>query len=142
MHLLFENVVKQLLECWGGKYKTEVVKGKKTINSQDPFVIPEKAGGWKDIDSIMSASIKLIPSTMSRTLTSISNRRSWTAETYSFFLLTLGPAIMKDYLQPVYFEHFVKLSEIAKVILSLKIRVEDISKVEAGLREWVDEFDQ
>jgi hypothetical protein len=84
MHLLLEHVMKQLLELWSGLYKVEAVTGSDRGKQSDSFGI--SAQSWERMDDSMAASIKLIPSKMTRSPTSTSARPSWTAGMYNFFL--------------------------------------------------------
>lgn len=138
MHPLSENVMKQLLEYWCGELKPAA--GPAVTENGERFVIPSAA--WREIDEIIAVSLKHIPAVMTRGLKSVSNRRTWTADTYSFFLVTLGPAILKGYLPQPYFDHFVQLSEISKSLLGLSNNDESIDEAESGLEKWVNKFDR
>lgn len=141
MHVLLENVMKQLLELWDGSFKAQTMLGNKAARHNQPYVIPKK-GGWDEIDLMIVSSSKLIPSKMSGTLTAASNRWRWTAATHLFFLTTLGPIVLKGYLAPQYFDHFLDLSELAKILISFAISADvQLPYLRSGLLRRVTQFD-
>lgn len=139
-HLLLENVTEQLLEMWDGSYKAGTMLGDSNARHSEPYVISKAA--LEELDVIIASSRKLIPSRMSGTLTAISNRWRWTVDTHLFFLVSLGPIILKPYLPRLYFDHFLDLSEVTKRLIALSIDVDEhLPLIEDGLRRWVAQFD-
>jgi hypothetical protein len=141
MHLLFENIMKQLLEMWDGSFKSATMSGSDASKHPEPYVLSNAA--LQQIDVMVTRSNALIPSKMCRTLTTVSSRWRWTAETHLFFLVTLGPIVLKQHLPPIYFDHFVDLSEIAKLLIGFSInRKLQLPYLRGGLRRWVAQFDK
>lgn len=141
MHLVLENVIKQLLELWSGTYKSSIRLGDAKAKSADAYVITKES--WLEIDKMVSLSAKLIPSAMTRSIVSVSARWRWTAETHLFFLLALGPIVLKGHLPPPYFDHFLDLSEMMKMMVKLSLHKDtDIPYLRAGLKRWVCRFDE
>lgn len=141
MHLVMENVIEQLLDLWSGTYKSAIHLGNATAISKEPYVISKKT--WKDIDKDVVDSAKLIPAFMTGSIPSVSKRWRWTAETHLFFLLTLGPIVLKDRLPASYFHHFLDLSELTKIMVQTSVSEDsDLPALGAGLRRWVARFDE
>jgi hypothetical protein len=140
MHLILENVMKQLLELWSGSYKSQIRQGSGKSKAGDAYVISKK--GWDEMDAMAKHSTKLIPSWMCRSILSVSSRWRWTAETHLFFLISLGPILLKEHLPTPYFQHFIDLPEITKVLIEPKINVNDLASVDQKLQDWVSKFDE
>jgi hypothetical protein len=141
MHVLMENVMKQLLELWDGSFKSQTMLGNKNSRHTQPYVLSKQS--LKQIDAIVTNSSKLIPSQMSGTLTAISSRWRWTADTHLFFLLTLGPIVLKEHLPAAYFDHFLDLSELTKIMVALSVhRSTHVPFLRDGLRRWIARFDR
>lgn len=141
MHLVLENVMKQLLQLWDGSFKAETMMKQARAKGTPAYLIPAK-GGWDEIDLAVLGSAKMIPWKMSGTLTSVSSRWRWTADNHLFFLLTLGPMVMKPYLPPPYFDHFLDLSEVCKLLVSVSIeRDQQLPYIRSALQRWVSRFD-
>ncbi|KAJ9113700.1 hypothetical protein QFC22_006009 [Naganishia vaughanmartiniae] len=141
MHLLLENVMKQLLEMWDGSFKAATMLGSDTSKHAEPYVLSHAA--LQKIDAMVTSSNALIPSKMCGTLTAVSSRWRWTADTHLFFLVTLGPIVMKHHLPPMFFDHFIDLSELAKIIIGFSIdRKLQLPYVKSGLQRWVAQFDE
>jgi hypothetical protein len=144
MHILFENIMKELLGLWEGTYKAAMVTGDETARLGDrigeTYVIPKS--GWDAMDNEIAASNATIPARLMRRLGSITKRGFWTAETYSNLLSHLSPIILKGRLQEPYYSHFCKLSALSNILSQLEIKVEDVYIVRAGLIDWVAEFER
>lgn len=142
MHLMLENVMKQLLQLWDGTFKAQSQMKDARAKETPPYVVPAKKG-WDEVDLAVLGSAKLIPWKMSGTLTSVSSRWRWTADNHLFFLLTLGPIVLKSYLPPRYFDHFLDLSEMTKILVGVQVdRESQLPFIRNGLHRWVMQFDE
>ncbi|KAJ9095019.1 hypothetical protein QFC21_005812 [Naganishia friedmannii] len=98
MHILFENIMKELLGLWEGKYKasmvTGAVNGRLSAAAGENYVISKV--DWDAMDGEVASSNATVPAQMARRLGSLSKRGYWTTETYSYFLLHLGPTVLKE----------------------------------------------
>lgn len=144
MHILFENIMKELLLLWEGKYKaaqiTQTVGGSLGTASNEDYVIPEHT--WKVMNAEVSHSNKSVPSQICRGISSLTTRGFWTAETYSFFMTHLGPILLKGRLATKYYQHFLKLSEMARILTQIEIAEDQLEVVESGMRAWVEQFEK
>lgn len=140
MHLLLENVMKKLLEMWDGSYKAGTMLGDTNRKHRELYVIPKAA--IAKMDATIAKSTKLIPSRMCGTLIAIFSRYRRTAEAHLFFMVTQGPILLKQHLLQVYFDHFLDLSELAKLMVGLSVdMVDQLGFLKDALRRWVDRFD-
>ena len=70
-------------------------------------------------------------------------RSSMTAETWSIWIMYLGPILLQDrFLKPAYYEHFMKLLRLVHLCMSYEMRQSDIKLIQNGFIEWVREYKQ
>lgn len=119
VHILFENIMKELLLLWEGTYKTKTVLGDGKKKLKEAWVISPAV--WKEMSNDIAKSMATIPTQMCRTISSIESRGFWTAETYSFFMAWIGPSILKNRLPEPYHAHFYRLSLAARTLTAVEI---------------------
>jgi hypothetical protein len=144
MHILLENIMKELLAIWEGKYKASMITGtpdgRLGSAAGEDYVISKN--DWDQMDKDVSASNRTIPSQMARRMESLTKRSYWTAESYSYLLIHLGPIILKGRLGARYYQHYVKLSHLSKLLTKIELTVEEVDTIKRGLVAWVREFEQ
>ncbi|KAJ9094083.1 hypothetical protein QFC21_006184 [Naganishia friedmannii] len=82
MHIIYENIMKEMLGIWEGKYKADMITGNMkgrlgAVVGENYVISPEH---WKAIDREVAASNSTVPAALSRRMGSISKRGYWTAE--------------------------------------------------------------
>ena len=113
MHLVFLGVVKKLLLNWcHGKH------------GQSRFSQTVKY----DISTQLETIAGLIPSCFQRKSRSLSTLDKWKAIEYRFFLLYVGPVVLKDNIEVEEYNLFMKLSVAMHILLSEKYCL-DVKKV-------------
>jgi hypothetical protein len=86
MHLIFENVIKNLVLLWTGAFKG-------LNEGTGEYVLPNHV--WEAVGAAMAASCMTIPSCLSASPPNIADdKSSTTADTWSFWLMYLGPALL------------------------------------------------
>jgi hypothetical protein len=140
MHVLCENVMPQLLSLWQGNYKTAQTLGDAKARHQDGFVLSKKT--WATITKEIASSNRTTPARTAPRVGNITKKSFWTAETYSYFLMFLGPVVLRGRLPAPYYAHFVLLSEIAKQITSQEISVEELTMLDRQIVSWVKAFEK
>jgi hypothetical protein len=136
MHILFENIIKQLLGMWDGSPVTRRGRSK-----QEPWVV--SVADWDSISDDIVHSGKWIPTSIARNINvPLDNRSSWTAQTWSFFLMYLGPILLQGRLPNPYYRHFVQLSAIARSLTRVVIPRTDVAALHRQLGEWVRSFEK
>jgi hypothetical protein len=136
--------MKQLLSLWEGQFKAAQVHSDGTgmlggLPNED-YVILEHV--WTIMDDEVSKSNKFVPSQISRRLSSVTIRAYWTADTYSYFLTHLAPILPKDRLSRKYYEHFLLLSKMARIMTQSEITEEELTDLDKGLLKWVRQFEK
>ena len=135
MHLIWENVVRNLVLLWTASFKgldqgTELYELPRTV--------------WDAIGSATAASGSYIPSAYGTRLPDIAKHNaSYSAEMWSFWVMYLGPVLLKRRFQrPNYYNHFIRLVYLLNLCLQFEITAEEIEKVRHGFAEWVQEFEE
>jgi hypothetical protein len=133
MHLVWEGVIKSLIQLWTGDFKG-LDEGKEKYQI-DPV-------RWKQVGLDTAASAKTIPSSFGPHLPNIADSLSnISADMWSFWVLFVGPIVLQNRFQrPKYFEHFVNLVSLINICLQRKISREEIDKLEQGFENWVEGY--
>src|SRR5260370_16160528 len=98
MHLMFENHFKNKIHMWSGNYKG-------LSSGREDYEI--EMAVWEQIGHETLGSVPFIPSTFSCTLPNIAMElRYYTAEDLCFWLLHIGPYILKNRLRHKYYKHY------------------------------------
>lgn len=134
MHLIFENVIPALTLLWTGKFKD--------FPPDDKFVLPLTI--WDAISEAGRQSKDTIPSSFGAAVPNISSQRSqMTAETWSFWATYIAPVVLRRrFRHEVYYRHFVSLVKLIKLCLQYEYTEDDISKIEEGFIDWVQQFEK
>lgn len=86
--------MKQLLKLWEGDYKLKVINGNAKQKLNGGYVI--SSANWARIDTETVQSTKLVPAQIAPYRKSVTKRSFWNADCYSYFLMYLGPIVLKD----------------------------------------------
>ena len=135
MHLIFENLVPNLIRHYTGDFK-----GLDT--GTESYELPRSV--WDAIGDAAARSGDTIPSDFGARMPNIyTERSSMTAETWSTWITYLGPVLLRDrFSKPAYYEHFVKLSRLVHLCLSYEMKRSDIKLIRNGFAEWVQEYEE
>ena len=134
MHLLLENVIKNLVNLWMGKFK-----GLDT--GTEDYLIPDHI--WKEIGLEMVAVIKDIPSAFVHSLGNIAEDQSnYTAEGWAFWFMHIAPTLLQNRFHHIkYYKHFCNLVNIMKTCTQFTITHIEIDHLEKRIIQWVEEFE-
>jgi hypothetical protein len=139
MHALFENIMKGFLKVW----KPPDSKGKGPNGStlpDEPFVLSKD--DWKAMAEQIASSNSKVPSTMASRIHDLDNRGFWTAESYSYFAMFLGPIVLKDRLADEYYNNFLRFSYLVRTLTVLEIPLDSLDELEREIGQWVMEFER
>ena len=135
MHLIWENVIKNLILLWTGDFKgLDEGSGCYQIDTTV----------WAAIGSATAASGSTIPGCYgTRPPNFVENRSSTTADTWSFWTLYLGPVLLRQkFKDKKYYDHFIKLVNMLHRCLQFTLTMADISDLSQGLIDWVKVFEE
>ncbi|KAJ2921605.1 hypothetical protein H1R20_g15489, partial [Candolleomyces eurysporus] len=133
MHLIFENVMKNLVLLWTGGYKG-IDEG-----TGDYELAPHV---WEAIGAATAASARSIPSAFAASPPNVADdKSSSTADMWSFWLQYLGPILLvRKFRRPIYFKHFIELVKLVRTCLQFEITAEDLQTLRDGFPQWVLEY--
>lgn len=135
MHLIYENVLKNLILLWTGGFKG-IDEGTGSYQLM-PSV-------WEAVGKATAASGPTIPSTFGASPPDVNaNKMACTADTWSFWLLYLGPVLLrKRFVKDVYFKHFVDLAKLVHICIQFEITCDEIEQVRQGFQDWVIKYER
>ncbi|KAF8955507.1 hypothetical protein BDZ97DRAFT_1663982 [Flammula alnicola] len=134
MHLIWENLVKNLVLHWTGEFKG-LDEGTESYQLEDKV--------WEAIGEATAKSGSTIPSSYGSRIPNISTDKSnVSAEMWSFWTLYLGPVLLRHRFKHVkYFKHFVSLVRLLNICLQFEISDEEIEEVRVGFIRWVKDYE-
>ncbi|THH27119.1 hypothetical protein EUX98_g7065 [Antrodiella citrinella] len=136
MHLLWENVVKNLMLFWTGDYK-------KLDEGSEEYEIDSKV--WEAIGKASEAAGSTIPYafTSARPPNVATDKTSWTADSRSFWALYMEPVLLQGrFKRPKYYHHFIKLVKLLNLCLQFEITKAEVEEIRVGFIEWVKEYER
>jgi hypothetical protein len=133
-HLIFENLIPNLLRHYTGDFKG--------LNSgTESYELPK--GMWEEIGNTASQSGNTIPSNFGARMPNIfTEQSSMTAETWSAWIMHLGPILLRDRFPEasIYYEHFMKLSNLVHCCMSYEMERSEIEFIRNSFIEWVEDY--
>lgn len=135
MHLIYENLIKNLVLLWTGAFKD-------LDHSDQDYVLSPSV--WEAIGEATARSGSTIPSTYgARPQNIVSNKTYCTADSWSFWALYLGPVLLqRRFTNPEYYTHFIELVKLLNISLQFSITRDKIESVRVGFQEWVTEYER
>lgn len=135
MHLLYENVLKNLFLLWGGDYK-------KMDAGREDYKLATAI--WEAIGAASAESGPTIPSAFGPRPPNIaSDKISWTADSRSFWALYLGPVLLNQrFIHQRYYTHFIDLVRLLNLCLQFEISRTQIDELREGFAAWVKKYEE
>lgn len=134
MHLIWENVIKNLFALWTGKYK-DLDQGKE--NHQVPQEDWNKVGlDTGDLRSSIQSAFGPAPFNFA------SKKKRWTADMRSFWTLYIGPIVLKDCLPAKYYNHFLELVRLLHTCMKWSISAHELAELRQGFAKWVKTYEK
>lgn len=140
MHVLYENITPQLLQLWQGTYKTSQTLGNAKAKHEDAFVLSKAT--WETMCREVELSNHTTAAQAAPSVGHLLTKTHWTAETHSYFLMFLGPILLRHRLPDRYYDHFVLLSEIAKKVTLQEIGLDQLPSLKSDIVRWVQGFER
>lgn len=135
MHLLWENVMKNMMQLWTGSYK-----GLAT-GTEDYELHPTV---WAAIGEACEKSGSSIPSAFGpRPPNVATDKMSWTAESRAFWTLYMGPVLLRNrFAKRTYYDHFIELVKLLNTCLQFELSLDQVSQIRQGFIEWVKKYEE
>lgn len=135
MHLIFENVIKNLILLWTGQFKN-------LDEGNGEYELMPKV--WEAVGAATAACGSSIPSAFGARPPNVSDdKMASTADTWSFWMLYLGPVLLsKRFRRRLYFDHFIRLVKLIHICLQFEISQNDIVFLRTGFQQWVEDYEK
>ncbi|QRV91910.1 Transposase family Tnp2 protein [Ceratobasidium sp. AG-Ba] len=134
MHLLFENLVPNMIKHWTGKFK-------KLDQGTGNYQLAEAV--WKQIGKETAKATSTIPVTFVGTLPDIAEDQTlYKAEAYSFWIQYIAPIVLRGRLPEPYFEHFLLMRDIIIMSIQVDITEEQVDELQRMVNRWVIDYER
>jgi hypothetical protein len=135
MHLIWENLIPNLVLFWTGEFKG-------LDEGDGDYRLQPKV--WQAIGAATAAAGSTIPSVFgARPPNPVNGRSSYTADAWSFWTLYLGPVLLRRrFLGQRYYTHFIELVRLLHMCLQFEITTEEIQDVRDGFIRWVKGYEK
>ena len=135
MHLIWANLIPNLVLLWTGKFKDLYHDGQE-------YVIMKTV--WEAIGEATFRAGEMIPAAFGSRVPNIASEKvNMIAETYSIWTLYLVPVLLKGrFLNNRYYNHFVKLVQLLTHCIDLEITHEEIDNLDQNFQEWVQDYER
>lgn len=135
MHLIWENLIKNLILHWTGKFKD-------LDDGAESYRLPNAI--WEAIGESTASSGSTIPSAYGSRVPNIATNSSYcSAEMWSFWTLYLGPVLLRRRFQhQKYYKHFVRLVRLLNICLQFEITDDEIEDLRSGFIQWVKDYER
>ena len=135
MHLIWENVAKNLMSLWTGNYKD-------LDTGSESYGFPSTI--WDAIGAATAALGDLLPYIFGpRPPNVASDKMSWTADTRCFWIQYIAPVVLQGrFLQDKYYDHFVDFVRLVNICLCFELTTADVEEVQCGFVSWVRKYEE
>jgi hypothetical protein len=135
MHLIWENLIPNLILLWTGGFKgIDEGAGEYQFSSNV----------WEAIGEATAAAGSTIPSVFGvRPPNPAKNKSSYSAEAWSFWALYIGPILLRRrFRNQRYYKHFIELVKLLQICLQFEITTEEIQTIRDGFINWVEDYEK
>jgi hypothetical protein len=135
MHLIWENLIPNLILFWTGEFKD--------LDHQDKgYVIAPHI--WNTLGVNTAACGATIPSAFGASVPNIAAKQSqMTAEMYANRTLYIAPIVLRGRFQIAkYYTHFMQLVKVIKLCLAFEIDEAMLNQIDEGFKLWVQGYEQ
>jgi len=134
MHLIWENLIPNLVLFWSGRYKG--------MDNGQPYVLEPHI--WQVVGAMSTEATKTIPSSFGVSIPDPAKDCSYfTSLTWSVWSLFIAPTMLQDrFPEARYYKHFCSLVRILNLCLQFEISKKDINEIESGIRSWVVDYER
>ena len=135
MHLIWENLIPNLILLWTGGFK-----GLDEGVGEQQF-LPKV---WEVIGTATASAGSTIPSTFgSRLPNPATHRSSYSVEAWSSWALYIGPVLLRRrFRKQQYYTHFIELVKLLQMCLQFEISTPEIQIIRDGFIDWVGGYER
>ncbi|EJD42286.1 hypothetical protein AURDEDRAFT_34711, partial [Auricularia subglabra TFB-10046 SS5] len=135
MHLVWLNLIPNLVALWTGKFKgLDVGTGDYEL----------AAAVWEQIGKATGASGATIPSAFGARVPDMSKDKThMIAETWCIWTMYIAPIVLRGrFPQERYYKHFMQLVTLLKRCIELELEQGDVDEIRAGFISWVKRYEE
>jgi len=135
MHLIWENLIPNLIDFWTGAFKDL------DHNDEGYFITPHV---WEQIGAATAACGATVPSAFGAPVPDIAKHRStMNAEMHANWTLYIAPVVLRGrFKRPQYYRHFMQLVGLLKLCLEFEISEAMLNQIEEGFQSWVEGYEK
>jgi hypothetical protein len=135
MHLIWENLIPNLILLWTGNFKT-------LDHSNQGYVITKTV--WEAIGEATEAAGKTVPAAFGARLPNIALEKAHlTVEMRSIWTIYLAPTLLRGRFQHErYYKHFLELVSLLTLCLEFQLSESQIDELEEGFKIWVVKYEK
>ncbi|KAF7341602.1 hypothetical protein MSAN_02057500 [Mycena sanguinolenta] len=134
MHLIWENLIKNLVLLWTGDFKG-------LDDGREEYQLSKAI--WESIAAETAAASDTIPSAYGSRIPNIAkDRPNVSAEMWSFWTLYLGPVLLRRRFKHLkYYRHFIQLVRLLNLCMQFEISADEIETIRTGFIAWVETYE-
>jgi len=134
MHLIWENLILNLVLFWSGNYKG--------MDEGQPYILAPNI--WQVVGATSANATKMIPSSFGASIPNPAKDSSYfTSSTWSVWSLFIAPTMLRRrFPDERYYEHFCSLVRVLNLCLQFEISKEEIDEIESGICKWVVDYER
>ena len=134
MHLIWENLIPNLVLFWSGRYKG--------LDDGQPYVLSPDI--WQAVGTASAGATRTIPSSFGSSIPNpAKDCSSFTSSTWSVWSLFIAPTVLRGrFPDDRYYKHFCSLVKILNLCLQFEISEGDIEEIELGICKWVVDYER
>ncbi|KAF6758291.1 hypothetical protein DFP72DRAFT_807899 [Ephemerocybe angulata] len=135
MHLVYENLIKNLISFWCSDFKDLDHKG-------EGYCIRKTV--WDGIGEATAAAGRTTPLAYGPAVPNFTEDGvRMTADMYSFWFQYLGPVLLKhSFKKQETYDHFVVLVKLINLCLKFSITHDEVQEIQDGFIWWVEEYER
>jgi Transposase family tnp2 len=135
MHLIWENLIPNLILFWTGEFKDLNHQGKSYVIA--PHI-------WNTVGVATAACGATIPAAFGASVPNIATKQSqMTAEMYANWTLYIAPIVLRGrFEKPKYYTHFMRLVKLIELCLGFEIDEAMMNQIDEGFKSWVQGYEQ
>jgi hypothetical protein len=135
MHLIWENVIPNVISLWTGEFKG-------LGEGIGEYQLMPKV--WEAIGAATAAAGSTIPSVFGIQPPNPANyKSSYSAEAWSFWTLYLAPVLLRQHFRNQRnYKHFIQLVKLLQICLQFEITTKEVQIVHDGFINWVEDYEK
>ena len=135
MHLIFENLIPNLVRHYTGTFKNL------DCGTED-YLIPQEE--WLEICAAGETSGDTIPTAFGARVPNLDmDRSNMTAEKWALWAMWLAPILLRDrFPNRKYYDHFMKLVYLINKCVSWALKRSELEEIRVGFQDWVEEYEE